>query len=180
MTFSNQPFLAIDVSPNLSKSEDSEGEFDFLIKIQSRFYSDYVSLDNKASSSTRVIGDSVKLKLANALLKLPNSDTRYSKAMKNIKWDELGLDEHSPEELREHFNEIVRIVGTVRTLGEVVECFKKNSQKLESQNHPDRPVKPKTAQNIYVNENREKLLQKFEKEHPSASKFKFISSKNYS
>lgn len=136
-------------------------------------------LDNKVSAnSTRKEVErgekNIKLKLADVLSKFPYASQRHSKAVKSIDWKVIGISGYSQEELKEQLAEIVKATGTVRTLSEVLSDYTSNYQKYEFKQHPNRPLKPLNVQHLYLKENKDKLMQKYEKAHPG-EKFNYVS-----
>jgi hypothetical protein len=94
--------------------------------------------------------------------------------VKSIKWDEVDIDDLPTEELKKQLGEIIKATGVTRTLGEVLADYKLNHRKLELGQHPDRPHKPVNPASLYLEENREKITQKFEKQRPG-EKYAYVS-----
>lgn len=106
----------------------------------------------------------IKLKITAALRKQKFAAFRHTTAVKKISWEDLGLDEFSKEELEEHFHQIMKSAGTIRTLDEVLADYEKNCVRYSIHSHPDHPTRPTSASMRYVLDNRDKLTQQLEKQ----------------
>lgn len=109
--------------------------------------------------------DNVKLELAGILRNI-GVPTRLSRAIKTIPWNKVNIDGYEQDELKKELDEIIKVVGTVRTLDEVLADYEKNFQRYDFTMHPDHPSKPLSYMLTYVKENRLKLEKELKKQNP--------------
>lgn len=68
---------------------------------------------------------------------------------------------HTKEEMQNMLKEIVKQVGYVRTLDEILDHYEKNQVAVDRKAHPDFPAPPANAFIRYMQENREKFEAEF-------------------
>lgn len=94
-------------------------------------------------------------------------NVKHKRALTKISWDDLAEDfgDVSKEELSEQLEEIVKSVGTIRTLREILQNYISDFEKLELKKVGDsKPKKPMSAFLFYLKENRTKLTKQAQEE----------------
>lgn len=74
--------------------------------------------------------DSVKLKLVKVLQKLHCASSKNATALTRIPWNHLNISGVKPAELKQHLNEILKMICHVKTLIEILADNEKNERKL--------------------------------------------------
>lgn len=110
--------------------------------------------------------ESVKLKLARALMKMPCAQSRNTAAFKRVQWDKVEIPGCSEAELKEHLREILKMTSAIRTLGEILADFERNENRFTSRIHKDFPTRPSGAHIKYLAEHRDEITQILEKKNP--------------
>jgi hypothetical protein len=121
------------------------------------FLGDSVDVEGAEETNAKL---QVKMQLAKMLLKLPFVYEKKSVKSK-IRWDEIQIDGHTPEQLKTMFEEIMTLTGYSRTLKEVLTFYKQNHLLCDRKMNPNCPKKPMSVKHLYYNDNVQDLKAEF-------------------
>jgi hypothetical protein len=110
-----------------------------------------------------------KLAIVNKLKTINVSRTsRFDKARKSIKWDDVKILEYTSEEVKSIFDSIVKDISRFRTFDEILNDYIENYQKYEVKScfKEKKPLNPCMK---FIVDNREDIEKKMKKKFPGKS-----------
>lgn len=125
--------------------------FTFVSFLDEQFLVDSTHLTMELDSATqKTLVDQVRQQLGT------EAGGAYTKSMGRINWSKIKIDGLTAAKAKVEFEKIIKPVRKVRTLTEVLDELERNPMRYAQ----DLPKQPPSAMFMYINENREKFMQK--------------------
>jgi hypothetical protein len=132
-----------------SDSENENIDESILFEEKGLMHSTQLNPDLDEETQKQLI-EQVKLQLGSV------HDYIYTKTMQRINWNKIQIEGLTADKAKEEFEKIIKPVRKIKCLGEVILELERNPKKYMS----DLPKQPPNAMFLYINENREKLIEK--------------------